>query len=83
MTVEERSIEEAHLAQADRHIAKAEENVARQTALIKELSTNGHDTMDAQRWLHTLSETLQLMHAHRQLILSRLRNDTHQPFIRL
>jgi hypothetical protein len=68
----ERSLEDAHLAQANHHIARAEASFTRQKILIKQLAADGHDTTVAQRWLLLIADTLQIMREHRQILLSRL-----------
>jgi len=61
--------EEAHLEQADRHIADAEEMISRLRSRIM-LSTDEDDERARQiTLLRLLSESLELMHRHRALIL--------------
>ena len=59
--------EHDHLAQAIRHIARAEEMVTEQRELIQRLAEHGHDTKLAENLLHTMQRTLHQMYEHREL----------------
>ena len=48
------SLNEEHLAQADRHIAEAKAHIARQEALIQRLRQDGHETDLAEALLDIL-----------------------------
>jgi hypothetical protein len=61
-------IEHDHLAQATRHIARAEEMVSEQRELIERLAEHGHDTKLAENLLRTMQHTLDRMYEHRALI---------------
>jgi len=61
--------EHAHLALADRHLAEGERRVADQSALIRRMSGQGHDTAMAREFLKVLEQTLEQWRIHRQLIL--------------
>ena len=63
-----RATEHDHLAQAIRHIARAEEMVTEQRDLIKRMSEHGHDTKLAENLLHTMQNTLNQMYEHRAMI---------------
>jgi len=60
--------EHDHLAQAIRHIARAEDMVAKQRGLIERIAEHGHDTKLAEALLHTMQNTLDQMHEHRRMI---------------
>jgi uncharacterized protein (UPF0335 family) len=60
--------EHDHLAQAIRHIARAEEMVTEQRDLIERMSEHGHDTKLAENLLHTMRNTLNQMYEHRAMI---------------
>jgi len=60
--------EHDHLAQAIRHIARAEEMVTEQRDLIKRMGQEGHDTKLAENLLHTMQSTLNQMYEHRATI---------------
>jgi len=60
--------EHDHLAQAARHIARAEEMVTEQRSLIERMSEHGHNTELAENLLHTMQNTLDRMYEHRALI---------------
>ena len=62
--------EHDHLAQAIRHIARAEEMVMEQRGLIDRMAEHGHDTKLAKAVLQTMQTTLDRMHEHRQMIES-------------
>jgi hypothetical protein len=60
--------ERDHLAQALRHIARAEEMVTEQRDLIARMAEHGHDTRLAEQLLQTMQSTLHRMYEHRALI---------------
>ena len=60
--------EHDHLAQAIRHIARAEEMVTEQRDLITRMAQEGHDTKLAENLLHTMQNTLNQMYEHRTII---------------
>jgi hypothetical protein len=60
--------EHDHLAQAIRHIARAEEMVTEQRDLITRMAQDGHDTKLAENLLHIMQNTLNQMYEHRALI---------------
>lgn len=47
-----------HLAQAEAHVALADRNVARQRKLVAELERDGHSTTEAKRLLALFEEIL-------------------------
>ena len=66
-----RSLNEEHLAQADRHIAEAKAHIAPQEALIQRLRQDGHETDLAEAMLEILEGTLAAFRHHREIILKR------------
>jgi hypothetical protein len=60
--------EHDHLAQAIRHIARAEEMLMEQRGLIDRMAEHGHDTKLAKAVLQTMQTTVDQMHEHRQMI---------------
>jgi hypothetical protein len=60
--------EHDHLAQAIRHIARAEEMVTEQRDLITRMAQGGHDTKLARAVLLTMQNSLDRMHEHREMI---------------
>ena len=69
---EELEFERAALAKGNRDIAEGEKRIARQHALIIELSRDGHDTKEAERTLLLLEQTLTQWVAHLTLIEERI-----------
>jgi hypothetical protein len=63
----------AHLAQADRHIARAKEHIRQQEQLIERLIANGRNVDEAENFLSALTNVLSAFGWHRRLILVRLR----------
>jgi len=61
-------LEHEHLAQAIRHIARAEEMVSEQRQLIERMARDGHDTRMAETLLRTMLTTLEQMREHRRMI---------------
>ena len=60
--------EHDHLAQAIRHIARAEEMVMEQRGLIDRMAQYGQDTKLAETVLLTMQSSLDRMHEHREMI---------------
>jgi hypothetical protein len=60
--------EHDHLAQAIRHIARAEEMVAEQRGRIDRMGEHGQDTKLAKAMLVTMQSSLDRMHQHREMI---------------
>jgi hypothetical protein len=60
--------EHDHLAQAIRHIARAEEMVMEQRGLIDRMAEHGHDTKLAKAVLLTMQSSLERMYQHREMI---------------
>jgi hypothetical protein len=60
--------EHDHLAQAIRHIARAEEMLMEQRGLIDRMAHHGQDTQLAEILLLTMQNSLDRMHEHRELI---------------
>jgi hypothetical protein len=60
--------EHDHLAQAIRHIARAEEMVAEQRGRIDRMGEHGQDTKLAKAMLLTMQSSLDRMHQHREMI---------------
>ena len=60
--------EHDHLAQAIRHIARAQEMVMEQRGLIDRMAQHGHDTELAETVLLTMQNSLERMHEHRAVI---------------
>jgi len=60
--------EHDHLAQAARHIARAEEMVTEQRSLMERMSERGHDITLAENLLHIMQNTLERMYEHRAMI---------------
>ncbi|MEX6506575.1 hypothetical protein [Jiella sp. M17.18] len=65
--------ERRRLALADRDISEGEGRIARQAELIARLRQEEQDTASAERYLHTLQETLAVWHEHRRLICEAIR----------
>lgn len=53
----ERSLIEAHLAQAEKHVAQGERHIAEQRKRIARLADHGHDTNAAKDLLHGFERT--------------------------
>jgi len=60
--------EHDHLAQAIRHIARAEEMLMEQRGLIDRMVHHGQDTHLAETLLLTMQTSLDRMHEHREMI---------------
>ena len=61
-------LERDHLAQALRHIDRAEQRVVDQRALIERMEEHGLDTRMAEVLLATMLSTLERMYDHRKSI---------------
>jgi hypothetical protein len=61
-----------HLAQADRHIALSDKNIARQVEIIAELESKGHSVVLANELLATFYAVRDTHISHRDLILREL-----------
>jgi hypothetical protein len=68
------SREQEHLDQANQHIREAEERIARQEAIVRELATDGHDTHNAEALLQIFRDTLARMKEHRDSIIAKIKN---------
>ena len=62
-----------HLEEAERHIAEGKRLIAEQERRLNELRRGGHDVAEAEKFLQRLRETQDQYTAHRELILSELR----------
>ena len=60
-----------YLAQAERHIAIAENRIARQKTIIDKLAQAGQETDCAVSMLHALETCLQALEQHRETIFER------------
>ena len=63
-----------YLAQAERHIAIAQERIARQKKIIDELVQRGEETDCATSMLHALEMCLHAFEQHRGTIFDRCNN---------
>ncbi|WFU85299.1 hypothetical protein QA645_21945 [Bradyrhizobium sp. CIAT3101] len=62
-----------HLAQAEGHVAKGRQIVARQERLVADLHMHGHDTTDACKVLDTLADALTIHEADVQRLRDELK----------
>jgi hypothetical protein len=69
---------ESSLEMAARHVREAEEKVAHQEHILRELQTHGHDTMQAERLLVNFREILQLARKHLALEQVEKRNASEE-----
>ena len=60
--------EHDHLAQAIRHIARAEEMVAEQRGRVDRMAEHGQETKLAKAVLLSMQNSLDRMHEHREMI---------------
>lgn len=67
------SQEQQHLDQANQHVREAEERIAKQEALVRQLAADGHDIRDAEALLQAFRDTLAGMKEHRDLIKTELK----------
>ncbi len=58
-----------HLAQANRHIAEAEDRIDRKIVLLDYLRRIGADTEQTERLLAVMQQNLGLARRHREMIL--------------
>ncbi len=63
-----------YLGQAERHIAIAEDRIARQKKIIDELVQEGQETDCALSMLHALETCLHAFEQHREMIFERCKN---------
>jgi hypothetical protein len=63
-----------YFAQAERHIAIAEDRIARQKRIIDELAQAGQETDCAVSMLHALETCLHAFEQHRETIFERCQN---------
>ena len=63
-----------YLAQAERHIAIAQERIARQKKIIDELVQKREENDCATSMLHALEECLHAFEQHREVIFERCSN---------
>ena len=68
----DRSMEERHLALADRHIVDGQARVDQQLDLIGRLRARGESTATAEDFLRLLQDTLSTWNDQRDLIISEL-----------
>jgi len=62
-----------HLTKWECAIALGHEHIAKQRAIIAQLESDGHDVSEAVDLLNTLLETQSMHEAHRETILSELK----------
>jgi len=60
-----------YLAQAERHIAIAQDRIARQKKIVDELAQGGQETDCAVSMLHALETCLHALEQHREMIFER------------
>ena len=70
----DREAEVQNLNLADKHIAKAEQHITKQTVIRDRLHADGHDTREADWMLASFVGVLETLHAHRVLILDVIRD---------
>jgi hypothetical protein len=68
----DREKELQRLSEADRHVATAEKEVAKQMFLLEQLRRDGHDTSAAEKTLKGFEDTLQVIRGHREQIFRML-----------
>ena len=68
------TVKQDYLAQAERHLAKVQEHVARQKRIIDELVQAGQETDCAVSMLHALETCLHAFEQHREMIFERCKN---------
>lgn len=68
------SFKQDYLAQAERHIAIAQERIARQKKIIDELVQKREETDCATSMLHALETCLHAFEQHREVIFERCSN---------
>ena len=67
------TLKQDYLAQADRHIAMAQERIARQKRMINELVQTRQETDCAVSMLHALETCLRAFEQHREMIFDQCR----------
>jgi hypothetical protein len=72
MPAPERRTPQEKLAEADQHIATAEELISRQQSVVAELERDGHDVETARDLLQAMTDSLAEMHRHRAIIEAEL-----------
>jgi len=75
MPAQDRRTPEEKLAEADQHIAHAEDLIARQRNVLADLERDGHDTEKAMALLDAMVQALEQMHVHRRVIEAELARD--------
>jgi hypothetical protein len=65
------SVKQDYLAQAERHLVKVQERVARQKKIIDELVQEGQKADCALSMLHALDTCLHAFEQHREVIFER------------
>ena len=65
----DRALELKHLAEANRHLAQAEQRIDHLRSLIEEGSTSGLSTDAAKRSLDVMQDVLQTFRDHRKTIV--------------
>ncbi|WP_027133193.1 hypothetical protein [Geminicoccus roseus] len=68
----ELSIEERHLEEADAHIRRAVQSIAEQEQIFLAVAENSRDRTEAHRLLAVMRQTLEQFHAHQRLIAERI-----------
>jgi hypothetical protein len=68
----DRQQEREHLILADQHFAAGSRRIAEQIILIQTMTQRGQDTTEARKLLQNFEDTLEIWHAHRELILDAL-----------
>ena len=63
---------ESLLAEADRHLAKAETRVARERELVARMATAGEDASVSREVLEVMERSLALSHRRRELLLQEI-----------
>jgi hypothetical protein len=64
--------EKVHLAKAELHIVQGEARITQQQVLVDKLQRDGHDIREAEKFLATLRETLDVWNTHRDEILGEI-----------
>ena len=68
-----------HLAAADRHVAEAEDRVARQTEAVARSRAEGRDTAEAEAVLRAFRLSLDLLREHRERISREIAGEVGGP----
>src|SRR5262245_26667887 len=64
--------EQRHLAKAEADVANADDRIERQRAIVAKLKNDGHPTDTAEKILATMLRSRNAMEAHRRVILETL-----------